>query len=78
MVLQIKSGTCKTSWRRRDPCEDTPEAFGERFVGISTVPIPSTGVCVCGPKKGEEFTVDLKGVYVLNQPLSFATLIAIC
>jgi hypothetical protein len=75
MMLQRLSGTYKTSWRRRDPCEDTPEVLGERLVGISTVPIPSTGTCLCGLTKGELFTVDKKGVYVLNQPRSFATLI---
>jgi hypothetical protein len=34
-------------------------------VGISTVPIPRTGRCS---------RVELKDVYVLNQPRSFATL----
>jgi hypothetical protein len=62
MMLQIKSGTCKTSWRRRVPCEDRPEALGDRFVGISTVPIPSTGLCLCEPTKGEASTVEVKGV----------------
>ena len=78
MTLQMKSGAYKTSWRRSDPCEDTPEVLGERFVGISTEPIPSTGICLCGLTKGEASSVDAKGVYVLNQPLSFATLIIQC
>lgn len=63
MALQMKPGTCKTSVRRRDPCEDTPDKFGERFVYISTVPIPSTGNASLDAKMGDEsLTVDVKGV----------------
>ena len=78
MMLQIKSGTCKISWGRRDACEDTPEVLGERFVGISTVPIPSTGTELPGLRKGEGSSIDLKGVYVLNQPRSFVMLVMQC
>jgi hypothetical protein len=75
MMLQGKSGTFRTSLRLREPCEDTPDRWGERLVGISTVPIPSTSNCLGGEVKGEMSIVEAKGVYVLNQPRSFATLV---
>jgi hypothetical protein len=36
--------------------------LGERFVGISTVPIPNTGIDLDGLVKGKAFSVDVKGV----------------
>jgi hypothetical protein len=75
MKLHRHSGTYKTSWRRRELCEDAPEVLGERFVGISTVPIPSTERCLGGLMMGEASRYEAKGVKVLNQPRSFATLV---
>jgi len=74
MKLHMQSGTYNTSWRRRELCEDEPEVLGERFVGISTVPTPSTGRCLGGLIIGEASRYEAKGVKDLNQPQSFATL----
>jgi len=34
--------------------------LGKSFAEISTVPVPSTGICLDGLTKGETFTVDVK------------------